>query len=255
MDVNSKEKDELMKKYKLTPEKHNKILKHIEGYVFNSKKSVANPTAVIIGGQTGAGKGQVIIYSKNEFKDNNVVIINNDEYREFHPKAMEIAKRYPMLYTKITAQESESWASYIFEKAINEKYNIIFEGTMKNTRIADTISRIKQNGFKVIVRGLAVTNLKSLLSMNERYVEQQKARGAGRMVILESHNITFEGMPNTIDVIEKANNYDILEIFKRAEDGKKITKNEIIYSSYDKLTYNSAKEAVLEYRETEKKGY
>ena len=65
---------------------------------------VKNPIAIIIGGQTGSGKSGIIGYSASMFNDGNVIIINSDEIKPFHPKNNEIAQLYPNLYTKITDQ-------------------------------------------------------------------------------------------------------------------------------------------------------
>ena len=107
------------------------------------------------------------------FEDGNVIVINGDEIKKFHPKAEEIAKLYPKLYSKITEQEGAAWTSRLFEELRQEGYNIIFEGTMKNNRIADeSITELHQLGYTVIVRGLAVCDLESRTSILERYEGQ-----------------------------------------------------------------------------------
>ena len=96
-------------------------------------------------------------------------------FKPFHPQIDEIARLYPQYYTKVTDQESNTWTSKLFEDARNEGYNIIFEGTMKNTRIADeAIPKLKELGYFVVVRGLAVSAIESRLSIHERY---EKIRG------------------------------------------------------------------------------
>ena len=152
------------------------------------------------------------------FENHNVIIINSDEIKPFHPKSEEIAKLYPNLYTKITDQESNTWTSKLFEEVRREGYNLIFEGTMKNNRIADeSITELKELGYTVIVRGLAVCDLESRMSILERYEGQVSTKGWGRLVVTAHHNQTYEGMPDTIQYIEQNNRYDILEIFARGE--------------------------------------
>ena len=129
--------EEILKKYKLTEQEHENYYKLIKQIWTDEKYPVDNPIAVIIGGQTGAGKSGIIAYSKKMFFDDNVVVINSDEIKPFHPKSSEIARLYPQLYTKITDQESNTWTSKLFEETRNNGYNIIFEGTMKNNRVAD----------------------------------------------------------------------------------------------------------------------
>ena len=212
------EEQEILKKYKLSEQEHNRYYSIIKRVYTSGKIPVQNPTAVIIGGQTGAGKSGLIGYSTKMFRDGNAIIINSDEIKPFHPQSEEIAKLYPKMYTKITDQESNTWTSQLFEELRREGYNIIFEGTMKNNRIADeSITELEQLGYTVVVRGLAVCDLESRMSILERYEGQVAKKGWGRLVVTDHHNQTYKGMPNTIDYIETTERYDILEIFARGE--------------------------------------
>lgn len=208
--------EEILKQYKLSEEEHEHYYEIIKRIYTSGKIPVERPIAVIIGGQTGAGKSGLIGHSTKMFPDENVIIINSDEIKPFHPKSEEIARVYPKLYTKITDQESNTWTSKLFEELRQEGYNIIFEGTMKNNRIADeSITELEQLGYTVVVRGLAVCDLESRMSILERYEGQVAKKGWGRLVVTEHHDQTYNGMPNTIDYIEHNNKFDILEIFSR----------------------------------------
>ena len=241
--MTDKEKEELLEKYKLSQEKHDDIYNIIKRVWTFDKIPSSDKIAVIIGGQTGAGKSGIISYSQKMFKDGNVVIINSDEIKPFHPKAEEIAKLYPELYTEITDQESNTWTSRLFEETRKEGYNIIFEGTMKNNRIADeSITKLRDElGYTVIVRGLSVCDLESRMSILERYEEQVSKKGWGRMVVPEHHNKTYLGMPNTIEYIERTGKYDILEIFRRGEN---VGEPVLVYSKHNPATQKETKRKI-----------
>lgn len=265
--------EEILKKYKLAEDEHNEYYDTIKRIYIGGKTPQKNPIAIIVGGQTGAGKSGILGYSSKIFGDNNVIIINSDEIKPFHPKSEEIAKLYPQLYTKITDQESNTWTSRLFEELRREKYNIIFEGTMKNNRIADeSITELKKLGYTVVVRGIAVCDLESRISILERYEGQVATKGWGRLIIPEHHNQTYMGMPNTIDYIEKNGLYDVLEIYARGEipsepilvyanhnKGNKAKIDEIlkdkayISKKSRKYGYNNAKNAINGSREEEYK--
>ena len=242
MQYNENEIDKILQEYKLSDEEHKELYNTIKRIWTLDKFPVKNPIAVIIGGQTGAGKSGIISYSQKMFDDRNVIIINSDEIKPFHPKSEEIAKKYPELYTKITDQESNTWTSQLFEDARNEGYNIIFEGTMKNNRVADdAIVELLKRNYTVIVRGLAVCDLESRLSLHERYEAQVATKGWGRLVVPEHHNQTYEGMPNTIQYIEEQGRYDILELFKR---GKTPDSPELIYAAHNDKTLEKTKKSI-----------
>lgn len=240
--ISKEEQERILCKYKLGEEEHNKLYEMIKRIWTDDKFPVDNPIAVVIGGQTGAGKSGIISYSRKMFDDGNVVVINSDEIKPFHPKSSEIAREYPDMYTSITDQESNTWTSRLFEETRNENYNIIFEGTMKNNRVADdAIQDLRKKGYTVIVRGLAVCDLESRLSILERYEAQVAHKGWGRLVVTDHHNQTYKGMPDTINYIEETGKYDVLEIFRR---GKTPDTPEIIYGKINNETINKTKKCL-----------
>lgn len=234
-------------KYKLSPEEHQTIYKKIEDEVFNEMLTSNEPIAIIVGAQSGAGKGAVITYSKNELEaqGKQVIIITTDEYKPYHPKAIEMAKKYPTEYVSIVEQDAGAWTGKVLRKSIDEGYNFIFEGTLKNERILDRIKEMKEKGFSVTVRVLAVPKLESLISLHERYQKQIDIIGWGRLVSTPHHNQAYSGVPSTVDAIEKSGLCTV-EVYTR---GKQLNKPELVYSSKEpSAIYPTARIALEEYR-------
>lgn len=254
--------EKLANRYKLSEKEHNKIYQIIKKIVYENKRTVENPIAIIVGAQPGSGKGSLIGYSKKMFPDNNVIIISSDDYKPFHPKAGEIAKNFPTAYSSVVERDSARWTSEILQEAIQNRYNFIFEATLKNERILERMKELKENGFNVMVRGMAVSYLESLLSAYERYEKQVESRSWGRFFDPLNYNYIYRNIPNTIEAIEKSNDCDALEIYKRGED---IKCPQLIYATYKKeykakysqfitdkeFEYQTAKEAIIRYRNQE----
>lgn len=249
--------EEAIKEFKLSKEEHDRISQVIINVYTNDKYQVDSPRAIINIAPPASGKTSLNVLSKTKFNDENVIIINSDELKLYHPKIEEIAKKYPQYYTKITDEESNLWTSTLFDRVLKDKYNVIFEGTGKNTRILDTVAE-KMQEHHVTVRGLAVNELNCLLSILERFEYQVKMKGWGRLVVLDHFYQTYEAMPNVIDTIEKSGKVDIVEVFKRSELAENIGKEEIapisIYKSTDKGLgrFGTSKNAVLAGREEDK---
>lgn len=239
------------KMYKLSEEEHLRIEQEIKKIMLFDKYPVQNPRAIIDIAPPASGKTGLNGYGKELFIDNNVVIINSDELKPFHPKVDEIAKLYPQYYTKVTDEESNTWTSSLFDEALSKGYNVIFEGTGKNARILQTIKSKMQN-YHVSVRGMAVNDLNCLISILERYEFQLIAKGWGRLVTLDHFYETYEAMPNTIDEIEKSGVVDKVEVFKRGDTPTQPVK---IYDSRDLEIgrFPSAKYAVLGGRSEDEK--
>lgn len=244
--------EELINKYKLSEKKHQEIFEIIKTMIFNNIESVENPTAIIVGAQPGSGKGALIGYSKRLFYDDNIVIITTDDYKPFHPKASDIASKYPTYYSEIVEKDSARWTNEMLNFAIQNKYNFIFEVTLRNERILETIKKLKENNFNVIVRCFAVSYIESLLSAFERYENQVEARNWGRFFNPISYNDTYKNIPNVLEKIEQSNDCDILEVYKRSED---IRNPILVYGKYTKpyktqetFNYQTAKEAIMKVR-------
>ena len=241
----------IKEKYKLPEQEHMEIYRRIEQEVFSRASTQEKPIGIIVGAQPGSGKGSVISYSKRqvEEKGKDITIITTDEYKPYHPQAIEIAQKYPTDYVEIVEQDAGAWTGKVLRKAIDDKYNFIFEGTLKNERILDRIKEMKQNGFSVIVRALAVPRLESLISIHERYENQMQNMGWGRLISVEHHDQAYNGVPATIDAIEKSGLCTI-EIFIRGEE---ISRPQKVYSSAERNdTYPTARIALEEYRNRER---
>jgi len=239
-------------KYKLSEEEHNKIYKEIEKEVFVNSTPQDEPIAIIVGGQPGCGKGGVIAYTKNQVEANGkcIILITTDEYKPYHPNAIEIARKYPTEYVEIVEQDAGPWTGSIMKKAIDDKHNFIFEGTLKNDRILDRIQELKQNGFNVTVRALAVPRLESLLTVHERYEKQMEVLTYGRLISIEHHNKAYDGIPAVVDKIEKSGLCTV-EVYLRGDEIGKPVK---VYSSKEKNErFPTARIALEEYRKSEEK--
>lgn len=249
----------LISKYMLTEKKHKEIYEVIKNMIFNNYESVDKPTAIIVGAQPGSGKGSLIGYSKKNFNSDNIVIITTDDYKPFHPKASEIAINHPTSYCTIVEKDSAKWTNEILNYAIENKYNFIFEVTLRNERILERIRELKEKNYNVIVRGLAVSYIESLLSAYERYEKQVETRNWGRFFNPISYNETYKNIPNVIEKIELDQNYDVLEIYKRGIDikspiliygnySKQYKKEYSQYSELPQFEYKTAKEAIMKCR-------
>lgn len=73
-----------------TPEDVRRGVEDAYDVIVAGKFTVDNPIAYILGGQGGAGKS-TLHQLFTEVNQGNIVIINGDEYRRYHPRYKEIA--------------------------------------------------------------------------------------------------------------------------------------------------------------------
>lgn len=239
--------EQIKREYKLNEKHFEEMYQNARRMIFGNAKTYENPVAVIIGGQTGAGKGGLDVYSKQEFKNKNLdsVVIDVDIYRMLHPKAEEIITKYPTIYTDITGQETSPIAKALLTEAIEKGYNFIFEGTMRNAEVLETMKKMPKNYTK-IVRVIATSPKESLLTAFERNEAQIEVVGYGRFTNVEVHNKSCNGVAETLKLIEESEVPNQIQVFTR---GKDIVSPKLVFdSNKNGNKYSTAYESLIQYR-------
>ena len=233
---------EIIAKYTLSPEKVEELKNTIINVLSYDKTPSENPLAIVVGGQSGAGKTALIEYTSQMSTQREFVMIDNDFFRGFHPKTQEIRALYPDLYTAATDQIGLGITSDIISFFKDNKYDIILHQTLKNNRIADdAITKFRDAGYIVGVRAFAVPYTESKMSQIERCLGQIDKLGFCRYVRKLDHDTAVDGLPKTVGYIEETSKYDFIEIFKR---GREIDKPTLVYSKINPETEKQTLEAL-----------
>lgn len=233
--IQNKTLEEVCQEYKLGEEENRQISRTINGIMLEGKTPVQHPVAVIDIAPPGSGKTGLNGMGFNQFPNNNVVIVNSDELKPFHPRINEIAKLYPQYYTKVTNQESNAWTDNLFDSAVTGSYNIIFEGTGRNIKLLQKMIR-QMPKYKIVIRAMAVNELNCLMSIIERYEGQIIGKGWGRLVTLDHFYKAYTEILETISQLEKMTEVDFIEVYMR---GQEPTKPIRIYSNESKEFLNA----------------
>ncbi|MBR3255080.1 MAG: zeta toxin family protein [Clostridia bacterium] len=217
----------------------------------NKKLSDKNAKAVVLGGQTGAGKSGLVSLSKREFLDNGeqIYLIDDDLFRKFYPKSDEILKECPEFFTVITAIGSSAVTPKIMKYASDNKLNFIFDGTLKNPRIINTA--MSWEGYTINWKIMATSKTESLLSIFERNEELRKMH-AGRLITVNAHNETYIGLEPTVIQLENIPDVGRIQVYSRGVDKQYPVKQ---YDSEIPGKYSSAYVALKTIRNENEKQY
>lgn len=216
----------MIDKYKLSPDAHNRILNKIRQVLFFNKQPSSQPEIYILGGQPGAGKSVLTERVLKSNSSDNFVSINGDEFRTLHPDAREIFQKHDKDFARYTDPDTRLWTSEIFEEAIKNHYNIIFEGTMRTDQICQTILNLQKEGYKINILVMAVPEIKSRISIYSRYQEQLEKYPIARFTSRFSHDAAYFGMLDTLTKIENEHLYDTITVCNREGD--------VVFSTGDK---------------------
>lgn len=201
----------IQEKNKIINEVWNDI--HIDQPELISQQS--NPKAFIVGGQPGAGKST----SSNKIKtkyNNNILTINLDAYRERHPNFKVLYKKYGKDLAIYTHEFASEIKEEILRRAIDAKYNIIIDGTLKNVNKAKKqINDLKEKGYQIEVLIHTCPKEVSWDSVNSRYEKSLKAGRVPRYVPKHVHDKAVAALPNSADELCKSSQIEKLSIHNR----------------------------------------
>jgi predicted ABC-type ATPase len=201
---------------RLDPKLHSAIQKRISR-LYLDHPSHRHPKAILLAGQPGAGK----TFSREEAvktlkKD--AVVIDTDELRKFHPRYVSHSYDDPKTSASKVHYDASLWAKELWALAMDGRKNLIVDGTLSNPERAEKLCReLKDRGYDVEVRALAVNREVSWKRVTERYEKALKAKESGgnivpRWVGKDIHDKAYEGMPKSVAGIEKDGLADRIKI-------------------------------------------
>ena len=197
------------------------------------------PEAILLGGQSGAGKTTLHKIFKARFADD-VAIINGDEYRSYHPHYHELFEEYGSDSVKYTA----SWAGKMTEALIDSLssmgYNLVIEGTLRTSEVPlKTAKLLRCKGYDVSLALMAVKPEISLVSCQIRYELMRLAGTTPRATDPAHHRLIVESIVGNLSVLEESGLFSSVSLYSRS--------GECLYSSQGKEGSASAalKEALF----------
>ena len=201
--LSDEDKEQDLERYNEDSQKFQRMLEESKLHTFglNSPATTERKVAVVLAGQIGGGKSSLVVDSA--FKLNqigqDVVILDDDQYRNYYPEANKINREVPEYFVPISATGSNPVTPLVMQEAVDRGYNFVFDGTMKNRRILDTM-KTWQEHYQKIVKVIATSDIESLLSMFERHDAMMSIGENSRLVGVDAHNATYEGVPETLGI-------------------------------------------------------
>jgi predicted ABC-type ATPase len=204
----------------LDPETHARIFaKEIvpESGLLEASSQV-RPKAIILGGQPGAGKGGLVRAARAELSGD-VVIIDPDEMRKYHPRLEEFRATNPYDWSTRTHQDAGQWADELRDAAINGKKNFIFDTTLSNGEWWSGLINKDLKDYDVEIHVVATSKLESELGVDRRFSDSLDREGHGRYVPEGAREAIYNKVPSSLDMIRAQTNVPI-RIFDR--EGKEL---------------------------------
>ena len=174
-----------------------------------------NKTFIIVGGQPGSGKSTIIENIIDKY-DRNIVKLNIDDIKDYHPK-----------YKRMLASDPDSahanvkeYSNYVVKeleiKLIGKEYNVLVERTFRDgDKTISSAKAFKQNGYNIEINVICVNEITSRVACIFRYEKDLLVNGVGRTVFAASHDEVYQNVPNTLQELVDSNLFDNIKICNR----------------------------------------
>ena len=130
------------------------------------KQISQKPVAILLGGQSGAGKTTIHRIKLKEFQGN-IIIIDGDSFRAQHPPYLELQQTYGKDSVEYTKQFAGQMVESLVENLSDLGYHLLIEGTLRKKTAELLISK----GYDVQLALIATKPELSYLSTLIRYEE------------------------------------------------------------------------------------
>ena len=184
-------------RHALPEAEHERIFRQrIVPSLFDRTRPVDTPTAIILGGQPGAGKTAIQMRARKDLEQlGSTVVISGDDLRSFHPAYARLQRSAPATAAFHTDRDSGRWVEMAITEAIDHKVNIVIESTMRDPLVLEsTAAKLRANGYQIEARALAVNERLSWQGVHQRYEAMMAAGRAARFTVRASHDAGAAGM-------------------------------------------------------------
>lgn len=209
-----------MDDFKLSKEEHDTIFsEEIERPWLERTEAVESPTAIIIGGQPGAGKSSIRNIAIEELRDaGGSALVDVDDLREKHTEHENLLKKNDKTAALFTHHDASLWAKGLTNSMAENSRNIVYDGTMKDMKKSiDLASKLKkEHGYRVEAKIIAVKDKLSEQGVLYRYEDQKAKFGYGRNVPKEIQKEAYRGLPESVMALEKSKAVDKITIYNRS---------------------------------------
>lgn len=180
------------------------------------KVASSQPQAILLGGQSGAGKTTIHRIKQKAFQGN-IIIIDGDSYRSLHPNYLALQEKYG----KDSVDYTKGFAGQMVEHLVNilskYGYHLLIEGTLRTTHVPrQTTQLLADRGYQISLALIAtkpeLSYLSTLIRYEELYaVDPSQARATPK----EHHDGIVENLVGNLMELEQSQIFDQIQIYQR----------------------------------------
>lgn len=174
------------------------------------------PQAVLLGGQSGAGKPTIHRTKQKEFQGN-IIIIDGDSFRSQHPNYLALQEEYGKDSVDYTKDFAGNMVEHLIDELSKQSYHLLIEGTLRTTEVPrKTAQLLTSRGYQVSLALIATKPELSYLSTLIRYeelcaIDPSQARATPK----EHHDMIVNNLVENTRQLEQLGIFERIQIYQR----------------------------------------
>ena len=175
-----------------------------------------HPQAILLGGQSGAGKTTIHRIKQKEYRGN-IIIIDGDSYRSQHPHYLELKEKYGKDSVDYTKRFAGKMVEALVDALSQLGYHLLIEGTLRTTDVPrQTAQLLQSRSYQVSLALIATKPKLSYLSTLIRYEElYAKNPNQARATPKEHHDYIVNHLVENVRALEKEKYFEQIQIYQR----------------------------------------
>lgn len=180
------------------------------------KKSSKQPIAILLGGQSGAGKTTIHRIKQKEFQGN-IVIIDGDSFRSQHPNYLALQEKYGKDSVDYTNGFAGKMVEHLVDELSTQGYHLLIEGTLRITQVPrKTAQLLASKGYQVSLAIICtkpeLSYLSTLIRYEELYaIDPTQARATPK----EHHDGIVENLVDNLNELESDKLFNQIQFYQR----------------------------------------
>lgn len=174
------------------------------------------PKAILLGGQSGAGKTTIHRIKQKEFQGN-IIIIDGDSYRSQHPNYLALQEKYGKDSVDYTKGFAGKMVEYLVDELSKQGYHLLIEGTLRTTQVPrQTAQLLRTKDYHISLAVIGTKPELSYLSTLIRYEELYAINpNQARATPKEHHDGIVEHLVDNLRELEGDKIFDQIQIYQR----------------------------------------
>ncbi|WP_247927087.1 type II toxin-antitoxin system toxin PezT [Streptococcus constellatus] len=174
------------------------------------------PQAVLLGGQSGAGKTTIHRIKQKEFQGN-IIIIDGDSFRSQHPNYLASQEEYGKDSVDYTKGFAGKMVEHLVDELSTQGYHLLIEGTLRTTQVPwQTAQLLRKKGYHISLAVIGtkpeLSYLSTLISYEELYtINPNQARATPK----EHHDGIVDHLFDNLRELESEQLFDRIQIYQR----------------------------------------